>query len=115
MSSHGVARVHPRPAVVTAAATPIPVPPQETMVATRTPAPATMATAGAPIMEAPPAEPATTSRSCSYGFFPWAALQRIEEHSGGSFVGLGGFGQCGLKFCLGHLKRIWKVVYRMRT
>ena len=30
--------------------------------------------------------------------------QRIEEYSSGSFVGLGGFGKRGLKFCLGHLK-----------
>ena len=30
--------------------------------------------------------------------------KRIEEYSSGSFVGLGGFGKRGLKFCLGHLK-----------
>jgi hypothetical protein len=41
--------------------------------------------------------------------------ERIEEYSSGSFIGLCAFVQCGLKICLGHLKRFWKVVYRMRT
>ena len=42
--------------------------------------------------------------------------KRIQEYSRGSFVGLSGFGQCCLKFCLGHLKREnWNVVYRMRS
>jgi hypothetical protein len=28
--------------------------------------------------------------------------ERIEENSSGPFIGLCGFGKCGLKFCFGH-------------
>src|SRR5271166_6742438 len=46
-----------------------------------------------------------------FNLFVGERVKRIEEYSSGSFVGLGGFGKCGLKFCLGHLKKNCEVVY----
>ena len=46
-----------------------------------------------------------------FNLFVGECAKRIEEYSSGSFVGLGGFGVCGLKFCLDHFKRIgrWSI------
>ena len=38
-----------------------------------------------------------------FGIFVRDGAKRIEKYSSGSFIGLCGFGNCGLKFCLGHL------------
>ncbi len=38
-----------------------------------------------------------------FNLFVGERAERIEECSSGSFVGLGGFGKCALKFGLGHL------------
>ena len=38
-----------------------------------------------------------------FNLFVGKPAKRIEEYSSGSFVGLGGFGKRGLKFCFGHL------------
>ena len=38
-----------------------------------------------------------------FGIFVRDGAERIEKYSSGSFIGLCGFGNCGLKFCLGHL------------
>ena len=38
-----------------------------------------------------------------FGGFVGDGAERIEEYSSSSFVGLGGFGKCALKLCLGHL------------
>jgi hypothetical protein len=38
-----------------------------------------------------------------FNLFVGERAKSIQEYSRGSFVGLGGFGKCGLKFCLGHL------------
>jgi hypothetical protein len=48
-----------------------------------------------------------------FNFFVGNRAEPIEEYCSGSFVSPGGFGRRGLKFCLDHLKRIWRVVYRM--
>src|SRR3981081_1701816 len=39
-----------------------------------------------------------------FNLFVGERAERIQEYSSGSFVGLGGFGKCALKFCLGHLE-----------
>ena len=46
-----------------------------------------------------------------FRLFVGERAKRIEEDSSGFFVGLGGLGKCGLKFCLGHWKRIgsWSI------
>jgi hypothetical protein len=41
--------------------------------------------------------------------------ERIEKGSSSSFVRLGGFGNCSLKFCLGHLKRIERLSTRFHA
>jgi hypothetical protein len=46
-----------------------------------------------------------------FTFFVGERAERIEKDSSGSFVRLGGFGNCGLNFCLGHLKRICLFVF----
>jgi len=38
-----------------------------------------------------------------FGIFVGDGAECIEKYSSGSFIGLCGFGNCGLKFCLGHL------------
>ena len=38
-----------------------------------------------------------------FNLFVGERTERIQEYSSRSFVGLGGFGKCALKFCLGHL------------
>ena len=38
-----------------------------------------------------------------FGVFVRDGAKRIEKYSSGPFIGLCGFGNCGLKFCLGHL------------
>jgi hypothetical protein len=37
-----------------------------------------------------------------FGSFVGDAAERIQEYAGGLFIGLRGFGKCGLKFCFGH-------------
>jgi hypothetical protein len=46
-----------------------------------------------------------------FTFFVGERAERIEKDSSGSFVRLGGFGNCGLNFCLSHLKRICLFVF----
>ena len=41
-----------------------------------------------------------------FNLFVGERAKRIEEYSSGSFVGLGGFSECGLKFCLGMSVRL---------
>ena len=58
-------------------------------------------------------KPGKTNSPFFLTFFVGERAERIEKDSSGSFVRLGGFGNCGLKFCLGHLKRICLFVFTL--